>query len=224
MEKLEEIIGYSFKDKELLLNALTHSSYSNERKDAGGINYERLEFLGDSILGFVTARHLYSMEPKMPEGRMTRLRSELVCEHSLYGVALDLGLGKHIRIGHGEEINGGRKRPSILSDTVEAIIAAMYLDGGIEPVDAFISRCVLSPECIERHHAADYKTELQELVQQKEGQTIEYIPAGETGPDHAKTFMTRVCINGETAGEGKGHTKKEAEQAAAKEALKKLRK
>ena len=224
MKQLEEKLGYKFKDPMLLKNALTHSSYANENRAEGVPSNERLEFLGDSVLGFVTAKHLYSMQPTLSEGKMTRLRAELVCEQSLHGVALDLDLGRYLRMGHGEEKNGGRTRPSILADAVEAVIAAMFLDGGIAAPESFIERMILSPESIEAHHAADYKTELQELIQQKNGQVLTYAPTGESGPDHAKVFSASVSLNGEVIGEGSGRTKKEAEQAAACQALKKLNK
>lgn len=222
MKELEQKIGYEFKNPELLKNALTHSSYANENRNEGMSSNERLEFLGDSVLGFVTAKHLYSMRPELPEGKMTRLRAELVCEHSLYGVAQDLELGSYLRMGHGEERNGGRQRPSILADAVEAVIAAMFIDGGIEPPEKFIKSMILSPESIEAHHASDYKTELQELVQRKPGQALVYIPAGESGPDHDKVFAAKVSLNGIVIGEGSGRTKKEAEQMAARAALKEL--
>lgn len=224
MKELEKKLNYTFKNSELLKNALTHSSYANENRAEGISNNERLEFLGDSVLGFVTAKHLYSMQPTLSEGKMTRLRAELVCEQSLHGVALDLDLGRYLRMGHGEEKNGGRTRPSILADAVEAVIAAMFLDGGIAAPESFIEHMILSPESIEAHHAADYKTELQELVQQKNGQVLTYAPTGESGPDHAKVFSASVSLNGEVIGEGSGRTKKEAEQAAACKALKKLNK
>lgn len=224
MKELERKLNYTFKNSELLKNALTHSSYANENRAEGISSNERLEFLGDSVLGFVTAKHLYSMQPTLSEGKMTRLRAELVCEQSLHGVALDLDLGRYLRMGHGEEKNGGRTRPSILADAVEAVIAAMFLDGGIAAPESFIERMILSPESIEAHHAADYKTELQELVQQKSGQVLTYAPTGESGPDHAKVFSASVSLNGEIIGEGSGRTKKEAEQAAACQALKKLNK
>lgn len=224
MKELETKLGYSFKNRALLINALTHSSYANENRNEGVPSNERLEFLGDSVLGFVTARHLYAMSPELPEGKMTRLRAELVCEQSLYGVARDLELGKYLRMGHGEDKNGGRQRASILADAVEAVIAAIFLDGGIEPAGRFIENMVLSPESIEAHHASDYKTELQELVQQKPDQTLRYIAAGESGPDHDKLFLSDVSLNGKVIGSGSGRTKKEAEQAAAREALKKLTK
>ena len=224
MKELEKKLNYTFKNSELLKNALTHSSYANENRAEGISSNERLEFLGDSVLGFVTAKHLYSMQPTLSEGKMTRLRAELVCEQSLHGVALDLDLGRYLCMGHGEEKNGGRTRPSILADAVEAVIAAMFLDGGIAAPESFIERMILSPESIEAHHAADYKTELQELVQQKSGQVLTYAPTGESGPDHAKVFSASVSLNGEVIGEGSGRTKKEAEQAAACQALKKLNK
>ena len=224
MKELEKKLNYTFKNSELLKNALTHSSYANENRAEGISSNERLEFLGDSVLGFVTAKHLYSMQPTLSEGKMTRLRAELVCEQSLHGVALDLDLGRYLRMGHGEEKNGGRTRPSILADAVEAVIAAMFLDGGIAAPESFIERMILSPESIEAHHAADYRTELQELVQQKSGQVLTYAPTGESGPDHAKVFSASVSLNGEVIGEGSGRTKKEAEQAAACQALKKLNK
>ncbi len=224
MKELEEKLEYRFKNKALLENALTHSSYANENRGNSFPSNERLEFLGDSVLGFVTAKHLYSVTPTLPEGKMTRLRAELVCEQSLHAVAEELELGRYLLMGHGEEKNGGRTRASILADAVEAIIAAMFLDGGIEVPESFIKRMILSPESIEAHHAADYKTELQELIQKKSGQVLTYIPAGESGPDHNKTFSAYVSLNGKVIGEGTGRTKKEAEQAAACVALKKLSK
>lgn len=224
MKQLEEKLGYRFKDPALLKNALTHSSYANENRAEGVPSNERLEFLGDSVLGFVTAKHLYAAQPAMPEGRMTRLRAELVCEHSLYGVARELGLGEYLRMGHGEEKNGGRERASILADATEAVIAAIFIDGGIEPAESFIECRVLSPEAIRAHHASDYKTELQELVQRRPDRQLRYTDAGESGPDHDKLFMSEVSLNGQTIGRGSGRTKKEAEQAAACQALERLNK
>lgn len=223
MKELEKRLNYTFKNSELLKNALTHSSYANENRAEGISSNERLEFLGDSVLGFVTAKHLYSMQPTLSEGKMTRLRAELVCEQSLHGVALDLDLGRYLRMGHGEEKNGGRTRPSILADAVEAVIAAMFLDGGIAAPESFIERMILSPESIEAHHAADYKTELQELIQRRSNQVISYELIGESGPDHNKLFTFRVLINGVPTGEGSGRSKKEAEQMAACKALEALK-
>lgn len=225
MHKLEEKIGYQFLNIALLETALTHSSYANEKHGADCESYERLEFLGDSILGLTAADFLYHHEPKLPEGRMTRLRAELVCEASLYKVALSLGLGEYMRLGRGEEHTGGRERPSILADMVEAIIAALYLDGGLDVARRFIMERVLKDaEINDTHRVADYKTELQELVQQQPGQLISYELIGESGPDHDKRFQFRVSINGKAAGEGTGRTKKEAEQMAAHAALEARRK
>ena len=224
MIKLEEKLEYSFNDPILLKNALTHSSYANENRAEGIPNNERLEFLGDSVLGFVTAKHLYSMKPTISEGKMTRLRAELVCEKSLHEVAKELSLGDYLRIGKGEERSGGRQRASILADAVEAVIAAIFLDGGMEPAEKFIKRMLLTDEKIAAHHATDYKTVLQELIQRKPGQLLEYVEAGETGPDHDKRFLSDVRLNGETIGSGSGRTKKEAEQSAARAALERLNK
>ena len=225
MRKLEDKIDYHFQNLALLETALTHSSYANENHGRDCQSYERLEFLGDSILGLVTADFLYHHEPRLPEGRMTRLRAELVCEASLHRVALSLGLGEYMRLGRGEEHTGGRERPSILADMVEAIIAAMYLDGGLDVARRFILERVLKDaEIGEKHRGADYKTELQELIQQQPGQLISYELIGESGPDHDKRFRFRVSINGTPAGEGTGRTKKEAEQMAARCALEARRK
>ncbi|MBQ9249637.1 MAG: ribonuclease III [Oscillospiraceae bacterium] len=223
MGDLEKKIGYTFRNRRLLETALTHSSYANERHGVDCESYERLEFLGDSILGFTTAEFLYAHEPSLPEGSMTRLRAELVCESSLHKAALALDLGRYMRLGKGEERSGGRERPSILADMVEAIIAAMYLDAGLEQAKSFImSRVLKDAEISEEHRSQDYKTVLQELVQRKADQHIAYELIGESGPDHNKRFTFRVSINGVSAGEGTGRTKKEAEQMAAKQALETL--
>ena len=225
MDELEAKIGYSFKDRALLRTALTHSSYANERHGGDCQSYERLEFLGDSILGLITAEFLYAHEPRLPEGRMTKLRAELVCESSLYRVALKLELGKHMRLGRGEEHTGGRQRPTILAEMVEAIIAAMYLDSGMEQSRRFVLEMILKDAPIDESHTnADYKTRLQELVQRKSDQHISYTMTGESGPDHNKLFSFSVSINGVPAGEGSGRTKKEAEQMAAMKALEALTK
>jgi len=224
MEKLEQKIGYSFKDKNLLLTALTHSSYANEKNDRS-LSYERLEFLGDSILGLITAEFLFQHRPRLPEGRMTRLRAELVCESSLKVIAQELGIGGYMRLGRGEERSGGRERASILADMVESVIAAIYLDSGMEEARRFVIEKLLSHADLgEQHRIADYKTELQELVQRKADGQVSYELTGESGPDHQKVFYFTVYINGEAAGEGSGRSKKEAEQAAACAALEKLRK
>ena len=223
MDKLEEKIGYRFRNRELLVTALTHSSYANERHGEAQ-SYERQEFLGDSILGLVTAEFLFTHEPPLPEGRMTRMRAELVCEASLHKTALELGLGSYMRLGRGEEHTGGRERPSILADMVEAIIAAIYLDSGMEEARRFILARVLRDAAFDdSHRSADYKTRLQELVQRKSNQVIAYDLVEETGPDHDKTFTFEVLINGAVSGRGSGKTKKEAEQMAAARALESYR-
>lgn len=224
MQELEKRLSYSFKNKELLLTALTHSSYANEKHSDRRECYERLEFLGDSILGFITAEFLYKHEPKLPEGRMTRLRAELVCESSLHKIALELKLGEYMFLGKGEERTGGRERASIMADMVEAIIAAMYLDCGIEPCRSFIlDRILKDAQISDSHPSQDYKTMLQELVQKKSNQHISYEMIDQSGPDHNKTFTFRVCVNGEPVGEGSGRSKKEAEQMAAGKALEALK-
>ena len=223
MEALEARLGYTFRDRGLLENALMHSSYANENRARGYTSNERLEFLGDSVLGMVTATRLYQLYPDMPEGKMSRLRAELVCEQSLHAVALELGLGSYIRLGHGEARNGGRERPSILADAVEAIIAAIYLDGGLESAQRFILDHILTGLAEgQMHHVADYKTDLQERVQRKPGQALEYTLLSESGPDHNKSFTMNVLLNGSEIGRGTGRTKKEAEQSAAKSALERM--
>lgn len=223
METLEARIGYTFHDRRLLQNALMHSSYANENRARGCTSNERLEFLGDSVLGMVTAMRLYRLYPDMPEGKLSRLRAELVCEQSLHAVALELGLGSYIRLGHGEARNGGRERPSILADAVEAIIAAIYLDGGLESAQGFILDHILTGLAEgQMHHVADYKTDLQERVQRKPGQALEYTLLSESGPDHNKSFTMNVLLNGSEIGRGTGRTKKEAEQSAAKSALERM--
>lgn len=224
MDSLEKKIGHSFRDRALLTTALTHSSYANENRGRGECN-ERLEFLGDSVLGMVVADALFRRFPELPEGRMTRLRAQLVCEESLHRVASELGLGEYVRLGRGEEHTGGRRRTSILADAVEAVIAAMYLDGGLETAKAFIERQILSAldGAGPVMRVEDCKTELQELVQKKSGQSLSYELLSESGPDHDKTFTSQVSLNGRPVGSGSGRTKKEAEQAAARAALEALK-
>ncbi len=225
MTALEERLGHSFRNRALLETAVTHSSYANENRASGIVCNERLEFLGDSVLGVTVADFLYRNFPDMPEGRMTRLRAELVCEQSLHRVALELHLGDYLLLGKGEEHNGGRERASILSDAVEAVIAAMYLDAGMETAAGFIHRCLLDDvRAIETPSFTDYKTALQELVQRQSGQVLSYELVGEEGPDLASTLRMHGCLNGETVGLGTGRTKKEAEQTAAANALEALRK
>lgn len=221
MEALQKKLNYRFQNLGVLKTALTHSSYANEHHCASN---ERLEFVGDSVLGMVTATHLYKSFPDWPEGKMTKLRAELVCEQSLWEVAGSLELGTYLRLGRGEELSGGRERPSILADCVEAVIAAMYLDGGIAPAKAFIDAHILSKITADsKALVRDYKTELQELVQQTPGRSVSYEMIGESGPDHMKRFVAAACVSGETLGTGEGRTKKEAEQMAAKAGLEALR-
>ncbi len=222
MKTLEERLGYQFKNRALLENALTHSSYANEHRDSGLTSNERLEFLGDSVLGMVVADHLFREHPNMPEGELTRTRAALVCEGSLFEVARALGLGKYLRLGKGEDAGGGRERPSILADATEAVFAAVYLDGGIAPARRLIRTLILGNE-EEMSASRDYKTALQELVQKESGQKLTYCLIGEEGPDHAKRFSVAVELNGKTIGTGEGRTKKAAEQSAAKAAIEKLK-
>lgn len=217
METLESKLGYSFRDRSLLENALTHSSYANENKSPMGSN-ERLEFLGDSVLGMVTADFLYRRHPHLPEGDLTRLRAALVCEDSLAEVADRLDLGAYLRLGKGESAGGGRERPSIRADAVEAILAAVYLDGGLEEARGLIRRLILDREEEKTVHR-DYKTALQEIVQREAGKVLAYRLTGESGPDHAKEFTVEVDLNGKVVGAGAGRSKKEAEQMAAKAAI-----
>lgn len=222
MEAIEAKLGYSFKNRGLLVNALTHSSYANENRGRSCESNERLEFLGDSVLGLVVADALYRRFPELPEGRMTRIRAQLVCEESLHRVAGELGLGEYMRLGRGEEHTGGRSRTSILADAVEALIAAMYLDGGMDVARSFIERYILPALETGSEAFGDCKTQLQELVQRKSGSVLTYELLGESGPDHDKTFTSQVSLNGRPLGSGSGRTKKEAEQAAARAALREL--
>ena len=222
IKDLEAAIGYRFKNVLLLQNALTHSSYANERWHNSLLSNERLEFLGDSILGMVVADHLYRNFPDRPEGELTRMRADMVCETSLANVAAKLNLGKHILLGHGEEQGGGRTRASILADAVESIIAASFIDGGMEAADGFIRRFILCNVPVTKLHNADYKTALQELVQQKKNQVLCYNLVDQTGPDHDKQFTVEVSLNEEVVGRGIGSSKKRAEQAAAHQAIERL--
>ena len=221
MESLEKKLGYTFRDRSLLSEALNHSSYANEHRSAEVSSNERLEFLGDSVLGFVTAEFLFKTYGKLPEGDLTRIRAALVCEQSLYEVAKFLGLGQYLKLGKGEEAGGGRQRQSILADATEAVFAAVYLDGGMERVRELICRVLLSRAPAAEEHR-DYKTTLQEIVQRRSGQVLTYHMVDESGPDHNKTFLFQVRLNGAPVGQGRGHSKKEAEQAAARDALEKL--
>ena len=220
IKDLEAAIGYSFKNITLLQNALTHSSFANERWHDSLMSNERLEFLGDSVLGMVTAEHLYRNFPDSPEGELTRMRADMVCEQALAAVADRIDLGKHILLGHGEEQTGGRNRASILADAVESVIAAMFLDGGMEPAKRFIQSFVLREITAGAVPVnTDYKTALQEYVQRKKNQVLTYELVGESGPDHDKRFTVTVFLNGAPLGTGIGSSKKRAEQDAARAAF-----
>ena len=222
LTKLEQGLGYTFRNKALLENALTHSSYANENRERHLPDNERLEFLGDSILGFVVAEYLYRNFPDKPEGELTRIRADLVCERNLAEAAATIELGSYLLLGHGEEQGGGRKRDSIVSDAMESVIAASFMDGGFAAAKEIIDRLILSNIPKGRPRNFDYKTAFQELVQRKKDQQIHYELTGESGPDHDKHFEVEVLLNGKTVGHGVGSSKKRAEQAAAEAAIEAL--
>ena len=224
IKDLEAALGYKFQNITLLQNALTHSSYANERWHNSLLSNERLEFLGDSILGMVVADYLFEHFPDRPEGELTRMRADMVCETSLAAIAARINLGEHLLLGHGEERFGGRSRASILADAVESVIAAAFLDGGMTAAADIITRFVLCDVPVTKLHNVDYKTSLQELVQQKKNQTLCYRLVGESGPDHDKQFTAQVLLNDQVVGEGIGSSKKRAEQDAARVALENLKK
>lgn len=215
-EALERVLGHTFQDKALLETALTHTSFANEARH-GTKHNERLEFLGDSVLSIVVAEYLFT-HSSLPEGDLTRMRASLVCEAALFTFAQKIGLGRWLRLGHGEEMGGGRTRPSVVSDAFEAVIAALYLDGDIDAARAFILPFVTSA-LTKQSAEEDYKTKLQEVVQQNPSERLRYVVASQTGPDHDKHFVVEVHLNSNCIGSGEGHSKKQAEQAAAKEAL-----
>ena len=217
MNEFEKIIGYTFKDKSLIQTALTHSSYANEMHNNVPFN-ERLEFLGDSVLGMITAEYLYKNHPELPEGQLTKIRASLVCEKSLHKFANSIRLGEFMSLGKGEINTGGRERPSILADAFESVIAAIYLDAGFEEAKKFVLSFI-SNASIEDNSISDYKSALQEITQKNHGEILEYFMAGESGPDHAKTFIVDVKLNSNVIGTGTGKSKKQAEQMAAREAL-----
>lgn len=221
---LETKLEYRFASPALLTEALNHSSYANEHREEGARCNERLEFLGDSVLGFVTAEYLFKKHPDLPEGDLTRIRAALVCEESLHEVAVRLSLGDYLCLGKGEEQGGGRRRASILADATEAVIAAVYLDGGLAAASGLIHRFLLDcqkEESVEERRR-DYKTALQELIQRRPEQELHYRMVREYGPDHDKTFVAEVLVGGVSLSEGEGRSKKEAEQMAARAALEKL--
>ncbi len=211
-------IGYVFKQPMLLENALTHSSYANEGK-RGLKSNERLEFLGDSVLGFITAGYLFR-HGTGEEGELTRLRASLVCEKALSAYARKIDLGECLLLGRGELRGGGAERPSILADAFEAVIAAIYLDGGLQAAEEFILPFIKDELTHQRRpQFKDYKTALQEIIQQNPEERLEYVLTGESGPDHNKQFTVEVHLNSNVIGNGRGRSKKEAEQQAAREAL-----
>ena len=218
LHELEAKLWYKFKDLTLLDTALTHSSYANEQGPGHKYN-ERLEFLGDSVLGFITADRFFREFRDIPEGRLTKLRASTVCEEALFGFAQEIDLGSYLLLGKGEDKNGGRERASIVSDAFEAVIAAIYLDGGIEAARQFVLRFVMEAVEEKKITFQDYKTRLQEIIQKNPEEHLTYVLSGETGPDHDKRFEVEVHLNSNVIGKGVGRTKKQAEQEAAREAL-----
>lgn len=220
MEKLQNTINYTFKNQDYLKEALTHSSYANEQKGKKIRCNERLEFFGDSILSLIVSEYIYINCPDFPEGDLTKLRASLVCEDSLFKFAKQINLGSSLILSKGELNNRGAQRPSILSDAFEALIAALYLDGGKEVAQEFVLNFVV-PEIknYKKHPAQDYKTTLQEIIQKNPGELLEYVLVGESGPDHNKHFVVEVHLNSNVIGKGGGKSKKQAEQQAAREAL-----
>ncbi len=221
MNEFEKIINYNFKDKSILTEALTHSSYANEHKRQNLKYNERLEFLGDAVLSISVSDYIFNNCPDLPEGELTKLRASLVCEKSLFLFAKKINLGNFILLSNGERKTNGSERPSIVADAFEAVIAAIYLDGGMEKAREFVLSFVV-PE-IKNHTAGkafkDYKTKLQEIIQRNPGEKLNYVLVGESGPDHDKHFVVEVHLNSNVIGKGGGRSKKEAEQQAAREAL-----
>lgn len=222
LEELENKIGYEFTDKKLLRQALTHSSFANEQKINKLADYERLEFLGDAVLELISSDFLFHENPDMPEGQLTRLRSSMVCEPALAYCARDLELGAYLLLGRGEEATGGRCRESITSDAMEALIGALYLDGGFQTAHDFIHRFVLT-DLENKILFYDSKTVLQEMIQTIPGADFGYVLTGEEGPDHDKEFLVEARLNGQVTGTGRGRTKKAAEQQAAYQTILALR-
>ncbi|WP_026074002.1 ribonuclease III [Acetivibrio cellulolyticus] len=224
IESFEKIIKYEFKDKDNLVLALTHSSYANEYKSEKLISNERLEFLGDSVLSVVISENIYKNYSHLSEGEMTKFRANVVCEASLENCANNLSIGQYLLLGKGEEITGGRTRTSILSDAMEALIGAIYLDGGLESAKSFVLSQMekFIDDSIKGEIFMDYKTQLQEIIQKNNDQKVTYEIIDEKGPDHSKIFVSQVKLDDKVIGVGEGRTKKEAEQMAAKTSLKKI--
>ena len=220
MQELEKRIGYTFRNKALLKEATTHSSFANEHKSQHIKYNERLEFLGDAVLSIVVSDYIFKNCPELPEGELTKLRASLVCEKSLFDFAKQINLGNYLVLSRGERHNGGASRPSILSDAFEALLAAIFIDGGIEPAKKHVlSFIVPAIKNSKQKRVKDYKTTLQEIVQKNPGEKLEYVLIGESGPDHNKHFVVEVHLNSNVIGKGGGRSKKEAEQQAAREAL-----
>lgn len=220
-KKIEDYLDYKFKNSELLLEALTHSSYKNENKNYLGNDNERLEFFGDAILGFIIAEHLFNRLKNYPEGTLTKYRAKIVCEETLAEMALKMSLGDSMRFGKGELVTGGKERPSILADALESLIGAIYLDSDFQTARRIVLT-ILNEKielAITGKLILDYKTALQELVQKDGYREIKYNVVEEFGPDHSKTFIIAVEIDSRFRGQGRGKSKKEAEQSAAKNAL-----
>lgn len=215
---LQARIGYTFRDETLLLEALTHSSFANEHQIHRPADYERLEFLGDAVLEMVTSAHLYHLLPDMKEGDLTKKRAAQVCEDALFRRAEAFDLKKHIRLGKGEEKTGGRERASIIADVTEALIGAIYVDGGQEAAERFIRTFILC-EIAPGRERLDYKSALQEKLQENGSIELRYELLSQDGPEHRKEFHYGVYLSGKKLGEGRGHNKKSAQQHAAKEAL-----
>jgi ribonuclease-3 len=219
MKELEKIIGYEFKNKDLLIRAFTHSSYANEFDLE---NYERLEFLGDSILGMIVSEYIFLKFPELPEGKLTKIRSFLVCEKTLKSFSKKINAGNFLLLSRGEDRNGGRKRNSILADIFESLVAAVFLDGGIEPAKKLVLSFISEQLNYLDKYMFDYKSEIQELNQSLENGTLNYVLVNEIGPDHNKKFTVELKINGKSLGKGTASSKKESEQLAAKDALENL--
>ena len=224
--EFEKIIEYKFKDNSLLRLALTHSSFANEHKLGKNEYNERLEFLGDAALDLIVSRHIYKKFPELPEGELSKLRASVVCEGSLAKKAREISLGNFLLLGKGEEITGGRNRDSVLADAFEAVIGAIYLDGGMECAEKYVESLMV--DVVENlksdYRYMDCKTRLQEIIQKISKDPISYAIVNEEGPDHNKVFEAQVCHEGRVLGVGKGRSKKEAEQSAASDAISKMNK
>ncbi|MCL2079375.1 MAG: ribonuclease III [Oscillospiraceae bacterium] len=216
---LQEKIGYRFNEINFLRQALTHKSYTNEHEHNRAASYERLEFLGDSLLGAIVSVLIFNHKPALTEGEMSKLRAKIICEKSLSSLALELDIGPYMLLSRGEIVGGGHRRPSILADVFEAVIAAIFLDGGMEPTVKFVTNIFAPLINKSSGKNSDYKSMLQEHIQTKPNLTLEYKTVGEEGPDHNKTFTVEVSVGGQVKGKGTGKSKKAAEQAAAKQAI-----